>query len=163
MTSFETLLRVLVEGGVEFVVVGGIAARIHGAARVTQDVDVVYSRSAENIERLAAALAPLDPYLRGAPRGLPFRFDAPTIRAGLNFTLATSAGDIDVLGEIVGGGSYASLASQSTAVDAFGLRFKCLNLPALIASKRAAGRVKDFDAIAELEALAEERRKAPEG
>lgn len=70
---FERPLRALAEGGVRFVVVGGIAGAAHGATRATYDVDVVYERTAENLDRLVAALAPLEPYLRGAPPGLPFR------------------------------------------------------------------------------------------
>ena len=99
MTDFEGLLRALADGRVDFILVGGVAARAHGSARLTQDLDVVYARSAENIERLALALAPLAPYLRGAPPGLPFRIDAPTIRRGLNFTLTTALGDLDLLGD----------------------------------------------------------------
>ena len=75
----------------------GVAATIHGSARVTQDLDIVYARTPENFARLVAALAPHAPYLRGAPPGLPFRWDAETIRRGLNFTLTTTLGDVDLL------------------------------------------------------------------
>ena len=61
--------------------VGGF---LHGSARVTFDVDVVYSRTPENIERLAAGLAPHKPYLREGPPRMPFTWDARTIRSGLN-------------------------------------------------------------------------------
>ncbi len=87
MTDFKALLEVLADTGVEFVLVGGLAAIAHGSARLTQDVDIVYARDEENLERLAGSLAPLQPYLRGAPAGLPFRWDAATLRHGLNFTL----------------------------------------------------------------------------
>ena len=97
---------------------GGVAAAADGAARATYDVDVVYGRSPENLARLAAALTPLAPYLRGAPPGLPFRWDAVTISHGLNFTLTTTLGDLDLLGEIVGGGGYEQLLPQSTAISA---------------------------------------------
>lgn len=66
--SFRDLLEVLVNGGVEFVLIGGVAASVHGSARYTQDVDVVYNRTPDNIARLADALAPIHPYLRGARR-----------------------------------------------------------------------------------------------
>jgi hypothetical protein len=72
MIDAAKALRVLSEAGIDFVVVGGAAAIAHGSARLTLDLDVVYARTAANIERLAAALAPHDPYLRGAPRGRPF-------------------------------------------------------------------------------------------
>ena len=158
MIDLERALQELHRGGVEFIIVGGAAATIHGSARVTQDLDLVYARTPENIARLAAALAPHSPYLRGAPPGLPFRWDAETIRRGLNFTLTTTLGDLDLLGEIVGGGGYADLLSHSQVVKLSGSEYRCLGLARLIHVKRAAGRPKDLEAVAELEALQEERR-----
>jgi len=155
--EFDKLLPVLVHGGIEFILVGGVAAIIHGSARLTYDVDVVYARSRDNIKRLAASLAPFAPYLRGAPPGLPFVWDEHTIRNGLNFTLTTALGDLDVLGEVVGGGGYAALLPHSLDIEAFGVKFKCVDLPTLIQLKRAAGRPKDLEGLAELEALLRER------
>ncbi len=86
MTETERLLLLLLQSQVEFVVIGGIAAIAHGSARVTYDLDIVYRRTPENLERVVAALRPHDPYLRGAPPGLPFRWDAATLKRGLNFT-----------------------------------------------------------------------------
>ena len=158
-TDFKGLLQVLLSAQVEFIVVGGVAGIVHGSARATFDIDVMYARSAPNIDRLVGALAPIRPYLRGAPPGLPFSFDAATIRRGLNFTLITSLGDIDVLGEIVGGGTYEELLPSTSEVDLFGFRCRCVTLQKLIQLKRAAGRPKDLEAIAELEAIVEERER----
>ena len=138
-------------------IVGGLAAAIHGSARLTQDVDFVYSRAPDNIGRLVVALRPYSPYLRGAPPGLPFAWNEATVERGLNFTLTTTIGDIDLLGEITGGGDYEALLPHSLEVDIFGCRCRCLDLPALIRTKRAAGRPRDLDALAELEALLEQR------
>ena len=157
MTDLERLLRTLSDGNVEFIVVGGVAGAVLGSARATFDLDVVYSRTSENLERMADALAPLKPHLRGAPVGLPFRLDVETLRRGLNFTLSTTAGALDLLGEIAGGGTYSSLIGDSIEVHVFGHSFRCLNLEQLIAAKRAAGRTRDLEAISELEALREER------
>jgi hypothetical protein len=159
MTDFRGLISTLARGNVDFVVIGGVAANAHGAARATYDVDVVYARSQDNIARLVAALQPLNPYLRGAPPGLPFRWDSETIAHGLNFTLTTSLGDLDVLGEVAGGGGYEQLVRHSVTFELFGAPCRCLDLDTLIHVKRAAGRPKDFEAIAELEALREERDK----
>ena len=159
MTDFPRLIGALSDAGVEFIIVGGLAATVHGSARLTQDVDVVYRRTDENIRRLAEALANLEPYLRGAPPGLPFDWSAATIRRGLNFTLVTKAGDIDLLGEIVGGGTYDHLATSCATIELFGRTCRCLDLPALIRAKRAAGRPKDLEAVAELEALLNERNR----
>jgi hypothetical protein len=95
--------------------------------------------------------------LRGAPAGLPFRLDEQTLASGLNFRLTTSAGDIDLLGEIIGAGGYEALEPHSIEVELFGSRCRCLDLPTLIKSKIAAGRPKDLEAIAELRALLDEK------
>jgi hypothetical protein len=157
MTDFKALLRALSEGGIEFILIGGAAATVHGSSRLTRDVHVVYRRTRENMARLVAALTPYRPYLRGAPPGLPFRWDVPTVERGLNFTLVTQLGDLDVLGEIVGGGGYDALLPSTSVINAFDVQCRCLNLDRLIEVKRAAGRPKDLEALAELEAIQEER------
>jgi predicted nucleotidyltransferase len=159
MTDFKALLRILSEGGVEFILVGGVAATVHGSTRLTVDVDAVYRRDARNIERLVLALTPYHPYLRGAPAGLPFRWDVATIRRGLNFTLSTDVGDLDLLGEIAGGGGYESLLPDTLSIRVFGIECRCLTLERLIEVKRAAGRPRDLEAIAELEAIREHRQR----
>jgi len=156
MTWLERLLGALGDARVEYILVGGFAARAHGASRLTQDIDIVYARTDENLERLVHALAPFRPYLRGAPPGLPFEWSTQTLRRGLNLTLTTTSGDIDLLGEITGGGTYEDLIHASVSVRAFGQDIRILDLPTLILVKRAAGRPKDLEAIAELEALREE-------
>lgn len=157
MIDYDRVLPLLVGGGVEFIAVGGTAANIHGSARITSDLDVLYRRTRENIQRLVDTLIPLHPYLRGAPPGLPFRWDAETIRRGLNFTLTTDAGDLDLLGEMLGAGTYEDVVSQSIELPFRGVVFRVVDLETLIKAKRAAGRPKDLDAIADLEAIREER------
>ena len=159
MTDFKALLQALCNAGVEFILVGGVAATAHGSSRLTLDLDAVYRRSPENIERLVKSLASHRPYLRGAPAGLPFHWDAATIARGLNFTLTTSLGPLVLLGEIVGGGGYDDLLPHTTTLTLFGMTCRCLDLPWLIRVKRAAGRPKDLEVIAELEAILEETQK----
>ncbi len=93
MAEIEKLLHALHRHKVEYVLVGGVAAAVQGATRLTFDIDLCYARNLENLDRLASALAPFHPYLRGADPGLPFSLDATTLRAGLNFTLTTEIGD----------------------------------------------------------------------
>lgn len=157
MTDFEALLQRLSDCQVEFIIVGGAAATAHGAARLTLDLDIVYRRSSDNIVRLVAALTQHHPYLRGAPPGLPFVWDARTVTQGLNFTLTTDLGDLDLLGEIIGGGKYEDLLPNSPTIRIFDRDCRCLDLDTLIRVKRAAGRPKDFDGIAELETIREEK------
>jgi predicted nucleotidyltransferase len=105
-----------------------------------------------------AALVEHQPYLRGAPPGLPFHWDKATLLRGLNFTLISSLGDIDLLGEIPGGGIYEDLLPGAIELSVFGMRCRCLSLAQLIQAKRAAGRPRDLEVLAELEAIQEEGR-----
>jgi hypothetical protein len=155
--DLEQIVPVLVRAKIDFVLIGGKAAILHGSARVTFDTDIVYERSKGNLERIAKLLKSHKPYLRGAPPGLPFVLDVATLRNGLNFTLTTELGDLDLLGEVVGGGNYRDLLPHTFEVEAFGVKFRCVDLPTLIKLKRAAGRPKDLESIAELETLLDER------
>jgi hypothetical protein len=156
MTDFDALLTTLGRQEVAFIVVSGAAAIAHGSARLTQDLDIVYDRAPANLDRLVAALTAHKPYLRGAPPGLPFLWDRTTLERGLNFTLVTSLGDVDLLGEIPGGGAYRDLLPDAIELRVFQVRCRCLSLRQLIRAKRAAGRPRDLEALAELEAIAEE-------
>lgn len=158
-TNFPELIHTLVDSDVEFIIIGGVAARANGSARFTEVLDVAYRRTPKNIRRLVAALEHHKPYLRGAPPGLPFKWDERTIQRGLNFTLMTNLGSIDFLGEVTGGGSYDDLLPHTTMLEVFGKNCRCLNLATLIRVKRAAGCPKDFEVIAELEAILEEKAK----
>src|SRR3972149_7011606 len=132
MTDLPGLLRCLSQAGVEYILVGGVAATAHGSARPTQYIDVVYRRSPENISRLVSALGDKKPYIRGTPPGLPFRWDARTIERGLDLTLTTELGDIDLLGEITGGGTYEDLMPHCITIKVFGIECLCLGLERLI-------------------------------
>jgi hypothetical protein len=157
LTKFAELLETLAAGKVDFILVGGVAATAHGSPRSTQDVDIVYRRGKDNLHALVAAIGPLNPTLRGAPAGLPFHFDVNTLTAGLNFTLTTTLGWLDLFGEIIGGGTYENLLPHSQTINVFGLSCRILNLDELIRIKRAAGRPKDLESIAELEIVRDSR------
>ena len=157
ISDLAEIIPGLVKAQIDFILIGGKAAILHGSARVTYDTDIVYDRSKATLERLVKFLKPYQPYLRGAPPGLPFSFDLPALRNGLNFTLTTTLGDLDLLGEVAGGGNYSALLPHTILVKAFDVEFKCVDLPTLINLKRAAGRPKDLESIAELQALLEER------
>jgi predicted nucleotidyltransferase len=156
-TNIEKLLKALYDQELGFVIIGGAAAVLHGSAYVTGDLDICYSREKENLKRLATALAPFNPSLRGAPKDLPFQLDADSLKSGLNFTLTTDLGDLDLLGEVAGLGSYADVLAFSEELELFGMRCKVLTLEGLIKNKRIVGRAKDLRLLPELEALLEIR------
>ena len=150
---FETLTR----HGVDFVVIGGIAGMAHGSALNTDDVDVAYERSRDNLEKLAAALRELEARLRGPniPDDLPFILDAETLRRGANFTFDTKFGILDILGEPAGAPAYKALADQAVPVEIARVRVRVSSLDHLIAMKVAAGRPKDLAAAMEYRQLSD--------
>lgn len=157
--NLEETLRALFDADVEFVLIGGAAMQMQGSAHLTEDLDFCYARSSKNLERLALALAPYHPRLRNTPENLPFRFDAATIKRGLNFTLMTDLGALDFLGEVSGVGDYEEVKKNSDIMAIFGMDCRVLSLQALIRSKKAAGRKRDLEVIPELEGLLDLRKK----
>ena len=154
----EKLLKALHNEGVAFVIIGGVAAVLQGSAYVTADFDLCYSRTKENLDKLARALAPFHPLLRGVPPDLPFCLDVNALRSGLNFTLTSDLGDLDILGELTGLGGYQEALAFSEDMEIFGIPCKVLTLEGLIRTKRAVGRAKDLRLLPELEALLEIRK-----
>ncbi len=150
MADIIVLMKQLTTHNVQFVLIGGQAMIAHGLTHSTFDIDICYQRTSANLEALVAAFTPIHPYLRGAPPGLPFRFDVPTLTAGLNFTLVTDLGEIDLLGEVSGIGNYDQVLAQSVERTVFGLPIRILSVDGLIAAKKASGRSKDQIQLREL-------------
>jgi hypothetical protein len=150
----------LTRGGVKFVVIGGLAARAHGSPRITEDLDICYARDPENIRRLARILARWKAYPRGVEPGLPFIMDDRTLTASPVMTLTTKHGELDVFDVVPGLNGYEKAIAESVEVNAGpDLTFRALDLPALIATKRATGRPRDLNQLPELEALLELRER----
>ena len=152
---FAGAIHALLDKGVEFVVIGGVSAELHGSAAVTFYLDICYSRSSSNLRNLTAALSPFHPRPRGFQDELPFVWDETMLRNSTVLTLRTDFGDIDLLAEVAGVGAWDEVKAHSEEIEAFEHRVPVLDLAALIQSKRAAGRPKDLAAIPELEALLE--------
>lgn len=152
-TDYQQILQRLSDAQVNFMVIGGLAAIVHGATYVTYDVDLCYDRSRRNVENLCRALQPLRPGLRDAPANLPFRFDPDTVLNGMNFTLDTDCGAVDLFGEVQPFGPFPSVRPFADEAELFGLRILVLSLEGLILAKQAAGRRKDLLLLPELEAL----------
>jgi hypothetical protein len=126
----------------------------HGSAHVTKDIDLGYARDTANLAAIVRALQRAHPRLRvGADGELPFIWDERTLKAGLNFTLRTDYGDIDLLGETPGVGSFQELWDRAVEITVGGCRIRVASLDDLIAMKRAAGRPQDLHHLNELQAL----------
>ena len=158
-SSFEEVIVRLAEANVEFVVVGGISAVLQGAPIITQDLDLCYRRDPDNLVRLARALAPLSPRLRGLPPEVPSAFDERTLQFGTNFTLSISGGDLDLLAEMSGIGGYEQIVDQADEMLVAGRKVLVLPLAQLIVTKEAANRPKDHATLPVLRATLELQRK----
>jgi hypothetical protein len=161
--AFDPLatLATLQRHGVRFVLIGGVAGRLWGSPTMTNDIDLCYERSPENLERLAAGLRELGARLRGVDDGVPFLLDAETLERGANFTFATTYGPLDVLGLPAGVGDFSELAVNAVKFDlGDGVIVEVCDLDDLIRMKRAAGRPKDRIELEILGAVREERDRA---
>jgi predicted nucleotidyltransferase len=155
-TSFDSILRTLAAHGVEFIIVGGVAAVLQGASLVTFDLDVVHSRAPENLERLLAALAEMEARYRLQPeRGI-----VPTaahLKTGGRQLLMTRFGPLDLLGEIGNGHGYEDLLTDAVDFELHpGVRIHVLGLRRLIAVKKETAGPKDLAALPVLERTLEE-------
>jgi hypothetical protein len=153
--NFIAAVQALVDEGVDFVIIGGWSAILHGSSSVTNDLDICYSRSPDNLKRVVAALTSFHPRLRDLPQNLPFVWDPATLRNAAILTLSTDLGAIDLLADVSGLGGFEEVKANSLLLQAFDREVWTLNLPALIRAKRAAGRAKDLQVLPELEGLLE--------
>jgi hypothetical protein len=138
---------------VEFIVVGGQAAVLHGSPIPTYDIDLSYQRTNINLERLAKALKNIQPTLRGAPPDLPFRLDAQSLALGANFTFDTSFGPLDLLGWLEPIGGFDDFAPRAETIEVDGHKLRIISLEDLITIKRHIGRPKDQAVLVQLEAI----------
>ncbi len=152
----DEILRVLIEEGVDFVLIGGFAAQVHGSPSLTGDIDVCHSLDRDNLDRLAKALERLLAIRRMMPSGVVAPLDAHALRAGDVFTLTTRFGDLDLLAHPDPDMGYERLRLGSIPVEILGVPVRVASLDDLMAMKRAAGRPKDRVELEILGALREE-------
>lgn len=154
--KWRETLEALQSFKVEFILIGGLAANLHGSPTVTMDIDICQSRSPANLEHLAACLRSLQARLRGVEDDIPFQLDAETLRAGDSFTFTTLNGGLDCLGTPLGTAGYEDLAKNAVEMKLGGSALRVASLDDLIRMKRAANRPKDRVELEILGALREE-------
>lgn len=148
----------LVRHGVRFVLIGGVAAIVHGSPLPTEDVDIAPETSTANYERLAAALREMNARIRvaGEPDRVPFTIDERSLAGNVSWTLTTDAGDLDIVTEPAGTRGFADLRRDAIDVKLGpALTVSVASLPDIIRSKEAAGRAKDQAALPALRATLE--------
>jgi hypothetical protein len=152
---------------VQYIVVGGLAAVLHGSPIGTQDLDICPNPAADNLERLAKALQEVKArvYAPDAPRGVPFAIDPKAIQRATIWNLVTAHGGLDLVFSPAGTRGYADLMRDARPIDVGdGLMVETASLADIIRSKEAAGRDKDRLGLVALRRLLEivsERGAAP--
>jgi hypothetical protein len=149
----DEILRRLTARGVDFVVIGGIAAVLHGSAQATYDLDICYATDAGNLAALGDVLLGLEARLKGIEEPIPFHPDAAALRRVELLTMVTSEGELDILARPAGGPGYETLRRHAERYDIDGFSVLVASIDDLIAMKRVAGRHKDLAAIEELQAI----------
>lgn len=152
----DEILAALVGAGADFVVIGGLAAQVHGSPSLTGEVDICHSLDRKNLDRLELALGRLSATRRNLPNSVHAPVDAHALRAGDVFTLTTRAGDLDLLAHPDPGLDFETLSRSAILVEILGVRVRVASLDDLMAMKRAAGRPKDRVELEILGALREE-------
>ena len=154
--DFFGILDALARHDVSFVLIGGLAARLHGSPTVTDDVDICPARGDDDLHRLANFLTSIEARLRGVDDDVPFLLDAKSLNTGMNFTFNTSLGALDILGEPEGTRGYEDLAANAVEMDIDGRTIQVASLDDLMRMKEAAGRPKDRIELEVLGALRDE-------
>ncbi len=157
--DFLAILQLLAERKIEFIVVGGISAALHGAPVFTLDLDVVHSRTPENIKRLLAALEELEAHYR-EPAASTLRPNQSHLESSGHQLLMTKFGPLDLLGTIGAGLDYQALLNESSDLEiGHGLKVKVLSLAATIKIKETLKSEKDLAVLPSLRNTLAEKRK----
>ena len=160
MSDLQRLLQRLDDAGIEFVLVGGYAAMLHGSSLLTRDLDVCTVLTPGNIEKLRDAFRDFHPVHRLSSPQRSF-LDEPDSGIALdNLYLNTDLGTLDLLGRITGIGDYQRVARDAVEIELFGRRVRAISLDDLIGAKEAIGRDKDLIAAKELRAIREKLRSS---
>lgn len=147
------LLKVLLDADVEFFVCGGVAAKALGLRKKINDLDIVYRRSNANFRKIVDALAPLNPYPRGLEPGQDVPWNVSVLRESYSLITTTDLGDLDLIAELSGGGTYQALRKQTTRRLALGLECDILNVGPLADHLIESGRPKDVRLAERLRSL----------
>ena len=155
----ELLVRTLAKHGVRYVLIGAVAARLHGFPRMTADADITPAKDPDNMRCLAAALRELDArvYTESVPEGLPFDCSPSMLARADLWNLVTAAGRLDVAFVPSGTAGYADLIRNAVSFDVFGAKLDVASLEDIIRSKEAADRPQDRQDVLILRAMLRRR------
>ena len=157
MQNFEKIIKLLVDSKVDFVLIGGFAAVVHGVSLLTQDLDMCISFDKENLTRLLDALKSCNAVHRQNKK--PLKESLERLSQFKNLYLVTDVGSVDLLGDVKGLGSFADLLNHTINIELFGRRCRVLDINSLIKAKKESGRPKDKETIVQLRVILEKLKK----
>lgn len=147
------IIQLLTARGVDFVVIGGYAAVLHGSPRITQDLDLCYATDRPNLHVLGRALTDMHARPAEIDEDVPFVADERTLARVRLLTLITDLGKLDVMTSPAGAPAYELLRNRADRFELDGVLVRVAAVRDLLAMKRAAGRKKDLADVEELEAI----------
>ncbi len=156
--SLQSLLQLLIESDIDFVVIGGFAAILHGSTQITQDIDICAQLTLEHIEKFRTLLASLHPFHRMTPQRISFLEKHPEEKLIKNLYLRTDLGVLDILSLLPDVGDFETLASRADIFEIEGKKVKVLCLDDLIKAKTLVGREKDKATVLELKVIREKTK-----
>ncbi len=156
MQNLQQLLTLLIKSPIDFVLVGGFAAVLHGSNQTTRDIDICLSLDLQQIELLREVLAPIHPIHRLSPEKISFLTFPENFSDTTELYLSTDWGILDVMSRIEAVGGYFDLLRNAKKIDLLGSSCFIISIDDLIKSKRALGRHRDIATILELEAIQRE-------
>ena len=151
--NLNDLLKVFLDLDIEFVIIGGFAAALHGSSMVTRDLDLCFALTPEHIDKLRKALKDLHPKLRITPKKLSFLEHPKTNKGFNNLYLETDLGIVDIVSQVTGVGGFDVVLGKAKTIELFGHNVKIISIDQLLASKKAMGRPKDLAVVEELETI----------
>lgn len=152
--DLKALLINLLENKIDFVLIGGFAASVHGSTLVTQDLDICLAITEEEVAKLRRALKDLNPRHRMNPNFKPSFLDYPeTVKGMNNIYLETDIGILDILSQTQPAGSFDEIKSRAHDISLYGYQCKVISIADLICVKKAMKRPKDLQTVHELEII----------
>jgi len=157
-SDFLNLLERLSNAGVDFVIIGGFAGVVHGCTYVTQDIDICCDFSPANLLALQGAISDLHPVHRMTPKRKKLELTEQASGQFKNLYLDTDIGQLDCLSFIDGLGDYSQVKRESELIEVEEMKVRVLSLNALIKSKKSMNRLRDKEAVLQLEAIKKLRK-----
>ena len=160
MQNLKELLRTLLEHEIDFVLIGGFAAVVHGTTLVTQDLDICAAITEEQVSKLRKALKDLHPRHRMNPNAKHSFLEYPEVIKGINnIYLETDLGILDILSQTEPAGSFDEIKSRALEVSLYGYKCRVISIEDLIQIKKSMKRPKDLQAVEELKIIQQFSKK----